>query len=129
MQEITISDNTGPFIAKILNSKTHDVGSTISVVVKTIKGKKTKTVYKHLKNKTKQLKDGDVVKAVIVKNVTPKRTTKSFLDLRFDFGSIVLVNNKGEPLSTRIFGPVDILNLKKRKALKIIAMVEASAHI
>ncbi|MBF5050757.1 50S ribosomal protein L14 [Candidatus Clavichlamydia salmonicola] len=51
------------------------------------------------------LKKGDVVKAVIVRTKSKvKRKDRSFL--RFDTNSCVLIDEKGNPKGTRIFGPV-----------------------
>ena len=65
-------------------------------------------------------KKGDVYKAVVV------RTTKEVgrqdgSYLRFDQNSAVLINAQGEPVGTRIFGPV-ARELRARKFMKIISL-------
>jgi large subunit ribosomal protein L14 len=65
-----------------------------------------------------KVKKGDVYKAVVV------RTTKEIgrpdgSYLKFDQNSAVLINPQGEPIGTRIFGPV-ARELRARKFMKII---------
>ncbi|MCD6306912.1 MAG: 50S ribosomal protein L14 [Deltaproteobacteria bacterium] len=67
-----------------------------------------------------KVKKGDVVRAVIV------RTAKEIhrLDgthIRFDDNSAVLINTQGEPIGTRIFGPV-ARELRAKKFMKIISL-------
>jgi large subunit ribosomal protein L14 len=63
---------------------------------------------------------GQVVKAVIVRT---KRETKrpdgSYI--RFDTNSAVILDNQGEPIGTRIFGPV-ARELRAKKFMKIISL-------
>lgn len=66
------------------------------------------------------VKKGTVVKAVIV------RTRKSIRRpdgtyIRFDQNAAVLINDQGEPIGTRIFGPV-ARELRERKFTKIISL-------
>jgi large subunit ribosomal protein L14 len=44
-------------------------------------------------------------------------------EIQFDDNAIVLVNNKGELIGTRVFGPVPH-ELRKKKHLKILALAE-----
>jgi len=67
-----------------------------------------------------RVKKGDVHRAVIV------RTAKEIgrpdgSAIRFDSNAAVLVNNSGEPIGTRIFGPVT-RELRARKFMKIISL-------
>ncbi|HLN90520.1 MAG TPA: uL14 family ribosomal protein, partial [Patescibacteria group bacterium] len=58
--------------------------------------------------------------AVVVRTVKEiGRADGSFL--RFDQNSAVLVNPQGEPIGTRIFGPV-ARELRARKYMKIISL-------
>ncbi|MDD5763156.1 MAG: 50S ribosomal protein L14, partial [bacterium] len=67
-----------------------------------------------------KVKKGDVHKAVVVRTVKEiGRADGSFL--RFDQNSAVLVNPQGEPIGTRIFGPV-ARELRARKYMKIISL-------
>ena len=66
------------------------------------------------------VKKGQVVRAVIV------RTTKGYRRrdgsyIRFDRNAAVLVNEEGEPVGTRVFGPV-ARELRERKFMKIISL-------
>ena len=67
-----------------------------------------------------KVKKGDVVKAVVV------RTKKEFrrMDgsyIRFDDNAAVIIDDKGEPVGSRIFGPV-VRELKARNFMKIISL-------
>ena len=71
--------------------KTASVGDTIVVSVKAIpRGR---------------VKKGDVAGAVIVRTAKEIRRADASA-IRFDRNAAVLVNNAGEPVGTRIFGPV-----------------------
>lgn len=52
-----------------------------------------------------QVKKGDVVRAVVVRTKSYNRR-KDGSKLRFDTNSCVLIDEKGNPKGTRIFGPV-----------------------
>lgn len=66
------------------------------------------------------VKKGDVAKAVIVRTKKIcRREDGSYV--RFDGNACVLVNNQGEPVGTRIFGPV-ARELRKKKFMKIISL-------
>jgi large subunit ribosomal protein L14 len=67
-----------------------------------------------------KVKKGDVHKAVIV------RTAKEIhrpdgTAIRFDRNAAVLINNAGEPIGTRIFGPVT-RELRAKRFMKIISL-------
>ena len=67
-----------------------------------------------------KVKKGSVMKAVIV------RTTKELgradgTFIRFDTNSAVLISNEGEPIGTRIFGPV-ARELRAKKYMKIVSL-------
>jgi large subunit ribosomal protein L14 len=67
-----------------------------------------------------KVKKGDVYKAVVVRTVKEVgRADGSYL--RFDQNSAVLINPQGEPVGTRIFGPV-ARELRARKFMKIISL-------
>ncbi len=52
-----------------------------------------------------KVKKGSVMKAVVVRTSKElRRADGSYI--RFDTNSAVLINNEGEPIGTRIFGPV-----------------------
>lgn len=67
-----------------------------------------------------KVKKGDVQKAVVVR--TKKEVARedgSFI--RFDSNAAVLINAQGEPIGTRIFGPVT-RELRGRNYMKIISL-------
>ena len=61
-----------------------------------------------------------MLKAVIVRTATGVRRADGSL-IRFDRNAAVLVNNSGEPIGTRIFGPVT-RELRNRGAMKIVSL-------
>ena len=69
---------------------------------------------------TGQVKKGDVAKAVILRTVQETRR-KDGSYIRFDENAAVLIDDKGEPRATRIFGPV-ARELRERKFMKIISL-------
>ncbi len=67
-----------------------------------------------------KVKKGDVKKGVIVRTKKEiRRADGSYI--RFDQNSIVLINDAGEPLGTRIFGPV-ARELRGKNYMKIISL-------
>lgn len=67
-----------------------------------------------------KVKKGDVIKAVIVRTVKEiARTDGSFI--RFDKNSAVIINAAGEPIGTRIFGPV-ARELRAKNYMKIVSL-------
>ncbi len=67
-----------------------------------------------------KVKKGDVKKGVIVRTRKEiSRPDGSYI--RFDQNSIVLINDAGEPVGTRIFGPV-ARELRAKKFMKIISL-------
>lgn len=68
-----------------------------------------------------RVKKGDVKRAVIVRTAKEvKRPDGS--SIRFDDNAAVLINNNGEPIGTRIFGPVVRELRGKDKFMKIISL-------
>jgi large subunit ribosomal protein L14 len=67
-----------------------------------------------------KVKKGDVVRAVIVRTAKEvARPDGSYI--RFDNNSAVVVNAAGEPVGTRIFGPV-ARELRAKKFMKIVSL-------
>ncbi len=67
-----------------------------------------------------RVKKGDVVKAVIVRtNKEVRRPDGTYI--RFDDNSAVLITAVGEPIGTRIFGPV-ARELRAKRFMKIISL-------
>jgi len=66
------------------------------------------------------VKKGDVYKAVIVRTASDIRRKDGSV-IRFDSNAAVLINKDGEPIGTRIFGPVTS-ELRAKKFMKIISL-------
>ncbi|MBF0459981.1 MAG: 50S ribosomal protein L14 [Magnetococcales bacterium] len=67
-----------------------------------------------------KVKKGEVARAVVVR--TRKETTRDDGSyIRFDSNAAVLINKAGEPIGTRIFGPVT-RELRARNYMKIISL-------
>jgi large subunit ribosomal protein L14 len=67
-----------------------------------------------------KVKKGDVHQAVIVRTAKEIRRTDGS-SIRFDRNAAVLINKQGEPVGTRIFGPVT-RELRAKKFMKIISL-------
>lgn len=67
-----------------------------------------------------RVKKGDVHKAVIVRTAFDIKR-KDGSAIRFDSNAAVLINKDGEPIGTRIFGPVT-RELRAKKYMKIISL-------
>ncbi|WP_019646035.1 50S ribosomal protein L14 [Novispirillum itersonii] len=67
-----------------------------------------------------RVKKGDVHRAVIVRTAAPVRRPDGTL-IRFDRNAAVLINKQGEPIGTRIFGPV-VRELRAKKYMKIVSL-------
>jgi large subunit ribosomal protein L14 len=67
-----------------------------------------------------KIKKGDVARAVIVRTRKEvKRLDGSYI--KFDDNSAVLINPQGDPVGTRIFGPV-ARELRAKRFMKIISL-------
>jgi len=128
--ELFVADNTGARkvdCIKVLGGSKRRYATIGDIIVVSIKdaipkGKVKKgDVHKAVIVRTrKEIKKGDVHKAVIV------RTRKEIkrLDgtsIKFDANAAVLVQPNGEPIGTRIFGPVT-RELRNKNFMKIISL-------
>ena len=67
-----------------------------------------------------KVKKGEVAKAVVVRTAKEvRRNDGSYI--RFDTNAAVLLDDKNEPVGTRIFGPV-ARELRARQYMKIVAL-------
>ena len=111
--ELTVADNTGAKrveCIKVLGGSKRRYASVGDIIVISVKDAIPKG----------KVKKGDVHKAVIV------RTRKEIkrLDgtsIKFDANAAVLVQPNGEPIGTRIFGPVT-RELRNKNFMKIISL-------
>jgi large subunit ribosomal protein L14 len=67
-----------------------------------------------------RVKKGDVHQAVIVRTAKELRRSDGTA-IRFDRNAAVLINKQGEPIGTRIFGPVT-RELRGKKFMKIVSL-------
>ncbi len=110
---LTVADNSGArkiTCFKILGGSRRRYASIGDIVVASVKEAIPDS----------NMKKGTVVKAVIVR--TRKEVKR--LDgstIRFDNNAAVLVNEAGDPIGTRIFGPVP-RELREKKFMKIISL-------
>lgn len=70
----------------------------------------------------KEIKKKDIVRAVVVRQKRAlRRPDGSYI--RFDENAAVIIDNKKEPIATRIFGPIP-RELKERGYTKLMTMAE-----
>ena len=67
-----------------------------------------------------RVKKGDVSKAVVVRTAKEIRRADGS-SIRFDRNAAVLIDKQGEPIGTRIFGPVT-RELRAKQFMKIISL-------
>ena len=67
-----------------------------------------------------KVKKGEVVRAVVVRTKKEVRR-KDGTYIKFDDNSAVLINAQGEPVGTRIFGPV-ARELRAKRFMKIVSL-------
>jgi large subunit ribosomal protein L14 len=67
-----------------------------------------------------RVKKGQVMKAVVVRTAKGVRRPDGSL-IRFDRNAAVLINQQGEPVGTRIFGPVT-RELRAKNHMKIVSL-------
>jgi large subunit ribosomal protein L14 len=109
---LDVADNTGAKSAKMIrrlgqNKRTAGVGDVIVVAIQTSTPDAT-------------VKKGVVAKAVIVRSKFPiRRPDGSYL--RFDSNACVIIDEKGNPKGTRVFGPI-ARELRQKKFTKIISL-------
>ena len=110
---LSIADNSGAkevLCTKVLGGSKRKYASVGDTIVVTIKEAMPRG----------KVKKGTVHKAVIVRTRKElKRTDGS--TIKFDSNAAVLINAQGEPVGTRIFGPV-CRELRSRNQMKIISL-------
>ena len=67
-----------------------------------------------------RVKKGDVLRAIVVRT-SKDIHRKDGSTIRFDKNAAVLINEAGEPVGTRVFGPV-ARELRDKKFMKIISL-------
>jgi large subunit ribosomal protein L14 len=110
---LTVADNSGAkilYCIKVLGGSRRRYASVGDIIVVSVK--------EAIPNA--KVKKGDVLKAVVVRTKKEiRRSDGSFI--RFDDNSAVVINQAGEPIGTRIFGPV-ARELRAKRFMKIISL-------
>ena len=110
---LEVADNSGARrvqCIKVLGGSKRKVASVGDVIVVSVKEAIPKG----------RVKKGDVHRAVIVRTAKELRREDGSA-IRFDRNAAVLINKQGEPIGTRIFGPVT-RELRAKKFMKIISL-------
>jgi large subunit ribosomal protein L14 len=71
--------------------------------------------------KTSKVKKKEVYRALIIRTKTPYKK-KDGSTIIFNENSVALMNKQGNPIGTRIIGPLPKLFLKKRKVQKFLSI-------
>jgi len=110
---LEVADNSGARIVsciKVLGGSKRKVASVGDVIIVAIKEAIPRG----------RVKKGDVARAVIVRTKKDIRRPDGSV-IRFDSNAAVLINKDGEPVGTRIFGPVT-RELRAKNYMKIISL-------
>jgi len=110
---LDVADNSGArrvCCIKVLGGSKRKVASVGDVIVVSIKEAIPRG----------RVKKGDVARAVIVRTKKEIRRPDGSA-IRFDSNAAVLINKDGEPIGTRIFGPVT-RELRAKNYMKIISL-------
>nr|BBF98306.1 ribosomal protein L14 [Goniomonas avonlea] len=119
---VYVADNSGARFVKCIQVvgksqfKYGSIGDLLVVVVKS-----TRAGFR----KNRQVKKGMVLKGVLIRVASIQGLglpVSSFSSFFFE-NAIILLNSKGEPLGTRVFGPSLILPFRKKKQLKLLSML------
>ncbi|HLD74155.1 MAG TPA: 50S ribosomal protein L14 [Bdellovibrionota bacterium] len=112
-QRLTVADNSGAKevgVIRILGGTRRRTAFLGDIVVVSVKEAIPRT----------KVKKGQVLKAVIVR--TRKEVSRDDgTYIRFDDNSAVLIDAQGEPIGTRIFGPI-ARELRAKQFMKIISL-------
>jgi len=110
---LTVADNSGAktlYCIKVLGGSRRRYASVGDIIVVSVK--------EAIPNA--KVKKGDVLKAVVVRTKKEIRRTDG-THIRFDDNSAVIISANGEPIGTRIFGPV-ARELRAKRFMKIISL-------
>ena len=110
---LSVADNSGARkiqCIKVLGGSRRKYASVGDVIVVTIKEAIPRG----------RVKKGEIVKAVVVRTAKDIRRPDGSA-IRFDSNAAVLISTQGEPIGTRIFGPVT-RELRAKNYMKIISL-------
>ena len=111
--KLNVADNSGARkiqCIKVLGGSRRKYASIGDVIVVTIKEAIPRG----------RVKKGEIVKAVVVRTAKDIRRPDGSA-IRFDSNAAVLISTQGEPIGTRIFGPVT-RELRAKNYMKIISL-------
>jgi large subunit ribosomal protein L14 len=110
---IDVADNSGARrvqCIKVLGGSKRKYASVGDVIVVTVKEAIPRG----------RVKKGEILQAVVVRTAKDIHR-KDGTSIRFDNNAAVLINKQGEPIGTRIFGPVT-RELRAKRYMKIISL-------
>ena len=110
---IDVADNSGARrvqCIKVLGGSKRKYASVGDVIVVTVKEAIPRG----------RVKKGEIMQAVVVRTAKDIHR-KDGTSIRFDNNAAVLINKQGEPIGTRIFGPVT-RELRAKRYMKIISL-------
>jgi large subunit ribosomal protein L14 len=110
---LKVADNTGAkelLCIRVLGSSNRRYAAIGDVIVATVKQA----------SPNMPVKKSDVVKAVIVRTKSTKKRADG-TSIRFDENAAVIINKDGNPVGTRVFGPV-ARELREKNYMKIISL-------
>jgi large subunit ribosomal protein L14 len=111
--ELEVADNSGArrvMCIKVLGGSKRKYASVGDIIVVSIKEAIPRG----------KVKKGEVMKAVVVRTAKDIRRADGSV-IRFDRNAAVLINAQGEPIGTRIFGPVT-RELRAKNHMKIVSL-------
>ena len=111
--KLSVADNSGARqvqCIKVLGGSKIRTAGLSDIIVVTVKSALPRS----------NVKKGDIYRAVIVRTVSPVHR-KDGTTLRFDNNAVVLIDKQGEPVGTRIFGPIG-RELRAKNYIKIISL-------
>ncbi len=110
---LTVADNSGARrvqCIKVLGGSKHMTAGVGDVIVVSVKEAIPRG----------RVKKGEIHRALIVRTKSDIRREDGSV-IRFDRNAAVLLDNQGEPIGTRIFGPVT-RELRARRYMKIVSL-------
>ena len=110
---LSVADNSGARrvqCIKVLGGSKRKYASVGDVIVVTVKEAIPRG----------RVKKGEILQAVVVRTAKDIHR-KDGTSIRFDNNAAVLINKQGEPIGTRIFGPVT-RELRAKRYMKIISL-------
>ncbi len=112
---LEVADNSGAkkvMCIKVLGGSHHMIANVGDVIIVSIR--------EAIPNG--KIKKGEVHSALIVRTKTGVHRADGSA-IKFDSNAVVLLNKQGEPLGTRVFGPVT-RELRAKKFIKIVSLAE-----